>query len=253
MIFNIYLGLFLDCKDDAFDAFKTFCKRVQTENGYVISCIRSDHGREFENHAFESFCNDFGIEHQFSSPRTPQKNGVVEIKNMTIQKMAKTMLNENSLPKYFGAEVVNTTCSVLNHVLIRLSPNKTPYELWKDRNLTSIILKSGCKCFILNTKENLGKFDPKSDVAIVLGYSTSSKFYRVYNKKTMVVEESMHVIFFEFNLGFSTEYSLLNLINFGQFLIKLSLDITSKHHSFHLNRFIIKKGKIVSLNGYIAC
>ena len=62
-----------------------FCKKVQNEKGYVISCIRSDHSGEFENHAFESFCNDFGIERQFSSPMTPQQNGVVERKNRSIQ------------------------------------------------------------------------------------------------------------------------------------------------------------------------
>ena len=65
--------LFLANKDDAFEAFRIFCKKVDNERGYSITCIRSDHGREFENHAFENFCNDFGIEHQFSSPRTPQK------------------------------------------------------------------------------------------------------------------------------------------------------------------------------------
>ena len=48
--------------------------------------VRSDHGGEFKNHAFENFCNDFGIEHQFSSPKTPQQNGVVERKNISIQK-----------------------------------------------------------------------------------------------------------------------------------------------------------------------
>ena len=53
--------------------------------------------------------------------------------------------------------------------------------------------------FILNTKDNLGKFDPKSDVGIFLGYSNSSKAYRVYNKRTLVVEESMHVTFDESN------------------------------------------------------
>ena len=57
----------------------------------------------------------------------------------------------------------------------------------------------GCKCFILNTKDNLGKFDPKSNVGIFLGYSNSSKTYRVYNKNTLVVEESMHVSFYESN------------------------------------------------------
>ena len=56
--------LFLANKDDAFDAFNVFC-------------IRSDHDVEFENHAFENFCNHFGIEHQFSSPRASQQNGVV--------------------------------------------------------------------------------------------------------------------------------------------------------------------------------
>ena len=57
----------------------------------------------------------------------------------------------------------------------------------------------GSKCFILNTKDNLGKFDAKSNVGIFFGYSSSSKAYRVFNKKTMVVEESVHVVFDESN------------------------------------------------------
>ncbi|KAH9779609.1 hypothetical protein KPL71_007757 [Citrus sinensis] len=192
--------LFLANKDDAIDAFRIFYKKVQNEKGYSITCIRNDHGGEFENHAFENFCNDFSIEHQFSSPRTPQQNGVVERKNRSIQEMARTMLNENSLPKYFWAEAVNTACYVLNRVLIRPNLNKTPYELWKDRKPNIGYFKFfGYKCFVLNTKDNLGKFDPKSDVGIFLGYSNSSKAYRVYNKRTLVVEESMHVTFDEAN------------------------------------------------------
>ena len=93
--------LFLANKDDALDAFKVLCKKLQNEKGHGIVCIRSDHGGEFENHAFESFCNNLGIEHKFSSPRTPQQNGVVERKNRSIQEMARIMLNENALPKYF--------------------------------------------------------------------------------------------------------------------------------------------------------
>ncbi|KAH9725866.1 hypothetical protein KPL70_008032 [Citrus sinensis] len=192
--------LFLANKDDALDAFKVLCKKLQNEKGHGIVCIRSDHGGEFENHAFEIFCNNLGIEHQFSSPRTPQQNGVVERKNRSIQEMARTMLNENALPKYFWAEAVNTACYVLNRVLIRPNLNKTPYELWKDRKPNIGYFKVfGCKCFVLNTKDNLGRFDPKSDVGIFLGYSNSSKAYRVYNKRTLVVEESMHVTFDESN------------------------------------------------------
>ena len=53
--------LFLANQDVAFEAFRIFCKKVHNERGYFITCIRSDYGGEFENHAFENFCNDFGI------------------------------------------------------------------------------------------------------------------------------------------------------------------------------------------------
>ena len=55
----------------------------------------------------------------------------------------------------------------------------------------------GCKCFILNTKDNLSKFDSKYDFGIFLGYSSTSKAYRVFNKRTLVVEETMHIEFDE--------------------------------------------------------
>jgi hypothetical protein len=51
----------------------------------------------------------------------------------------------------------------------------------------------------LNDRDNLGKFDAKSDEGIFLGYSLNSKAYRVFNKRTMVVDESMHVVFDETN------------------------------------------------------
>ena len=75
---------FLAHKDDAFYAFKNLAKRVQNDKNICISSIRSDHGREFENESFQKFCNKLGILHQFSSPRTPQQNGVVERKNQTL-------------------------------------------------------------------------------------------------------------------------------------------------------------------------
>ncbi|KAL6337946.1 hypothetical protein AAG906_005411 [Vitis piasezkii] len=185
---------------EAFYEFSKFCNKVQNEKGFTITCIRSDHGREFENFDFEEYCNKHGINHNFSAPRTPQQNGVVERKNRTLQEMARTMLNENNLPKYFWAEAVNTSCYVLNRILLRPILKKTPYELWKSKKPNISHFKVfGCKCFILNTKDNLGKFDAKSDVGIFLGYSTSSKAFRVFNKRTMVVEESIHVIFYESN------------------------------------------------------
>ena len=116
--------------------------------------------------------------------------------------MARTMLNDSNLPKYFWADAVNTACYVMNRALIRPILKKTPYEIYKGRkpNISHFHI-FGCKCFVLNNgKDNLGKFDAKSDEGIFLGYSLHSKAYRVYNKRTMTIEESIHVAFDETNL-----------------------------------------------------
>ena len=133
--------------------------------------------------------------HNFSAPRTPQQNGVVERKNRSLEELARTMLNEYDVPKYFWADVVSTACYVLNRMLIRPILKVTPYELFKGRKPNVAHLKIfGCKCFVLNKgKENLGKFDPKADEAIFLGYSLTTKAYRVFNRRTLNVEEFMHV------------------------------------------------------------
>ena len=162
-----------------------------------IITIRSDHGGEFENDLFDKFCEKYGINHNFSAPRTPQQNGVVERKNRILEELGRTMINEHHLLKYFWADAINTTCYVLNRVLIRPTLNKTPYEILKGRkpNISHLHV-FGCKCFVLNNgKENLGKFDSKADKGIFLGYSQSSKAYRVFNKRLHIVEESVHVSF----------------------------------------------------------
>ena len=118
---------------------------------------------------------------------------------MCIRDRARTLLNATDLPKYLWADAISTTCYVLNRVLIRPILKKNPYELFKDRKPNISHLKVfECKCFILNNgKNNLGKFDPKADEGIFLGYSLHSHAYRVYNRRTMVVEESVHVAFDE--------------------------------------------------------
>ncbi|GAV58701.1 hypothetical protein CFOL_v3_02234 [Cephalotus follicularis] len=115
--------------------------------------------------------------------------------------MGRTMLCENNLPKYLWAEAVNTACFIINRVMIRSILKKTPYELFNDRKPNVSHLRPfGCKVFVLNNgKDNLGKFDAKSDEGIFLGYSLNSKAYRVFNKRTLIIEESIHVLFEESN------------------------------------------------------
>ncbi|GJS41985.1 retrovirus-related pol polyprotein from transposon TNT 1-94 [Tanacetum coccineum] len=190
---------FLKDKTEAFDHFEIFSKKIQNQLGCTIVSIRTDHGREFDNEVqFGEFCNANGITHNFSAPRTPQSNGVVERKNRTLQEMSRTMLNEQSLPQKFWCNAVDTSTYILNRILIRAILGKTPYELLRGRKPTLDYFRVfGSKCFILNTKDYLTKFDPKSYEGVFLGYSQNSKAYIVLNKHTRKVEESLNVTFDE--------------------------------------------------------
>ncbi|GJS07832.1 putative ribonuclease H-like domain-containing protein [Tanacetum coccineum] len=139
-----------------------------------------------------------GIKKEFSVARTPQQNGVAERKNRTLIEAARTMLADSLLPIPFWAEAVNTACYVLNRVLVTKPQNKTPYELLIGKPPSiSFMRPFGCPLTILNTLDPLGKFDGKSDEGYLLGYSTTSKAFRVYNKRTKRVEENMHINFLE--------------------------------------------------------
>ena len=113
--------------------------------------------------------------------------------------MARTMLCENNLPRYFQVEVINTACYILNRALIRRIIKKTIYELWKDKKSNiGYFYVFGYRYFVHNNgKKNLEKFDAKSDEGIFLGYFISNKEYRIFNKRTLVIEESIHVAFGE--------------------------------------------------------
>ncbi|GKA94323.1 ribonuclease H-like domain-containing protein [Tanacetum coccineum] len=102
------------------------------------------------------------------------------------------------LPVTFWAEAVSTACYVQNRVLVNKSQNKTPYELFNGRSPAIGFLRPfGCHVMILNTLDHLGKFDAKGDEGYFVGYSLSSKAFRVFNKRTKKVEENLHVDFLE--------------------------------------------------------
>ena len=88
---------FLKSKDVSYDVFSKFYIQIQSEKELKILKVRSDYGGEFENEPFEILCEKHGIIHEFSSPRTPQQNGVVERKNRSLQEMTRTMLHEQDL------------------------------------------------------------------------------------------------------------------------------------------------------------
>ncbi|GJT75078.1 ribonuclease H-like domain-containing protein [Tanacetum coccineum] len=165
---------------------------------HKVKVIRCDNGTEFKNREMNQFYKMKGILIQFSITRTPQQNRVVERRNRTLIEAARTMLVDSKLPTTFWAEAVNTACYVQNRVLVVKPHNKTPYELFHGRTPTlSFMRPFGCPVTILNTIDHLGKFNGKADEGFFVGYSLNSKAFRVFNSRTRIVEENLHIRFSE--------------------------------------------------------
>nr|GEX70863.1 retrovirus-related Pol polyprotein from transposon TNT 1-94 [Tanacetum cinerariifolium] len=116
----------------------------------------------------------------------------------TLIEAARIMLADSLLLIPFWAEAVNTTCYVQNRVLVIKPHNKTLYELLYSRTPSIGFMRPfGCPVTILNTLDSLRKFDGKVDEGFLVGYSVSSKAFRVFNSRTQIVQETMHINFLE--------------------------------------------------------
>ena len=106
------------------------------------------------------------------------------------------MIHGYTIPPKLWAEALSTACYIINRVYVRKGTTKTPYEMWNGKTPNiGYFHVFGCRCYILNDKDYLGKFDSRSDEGIFLGYSGTSTAYRVYNKRSAVIVESVNVVF----------------------------------------------------------
>ncbi|GKB55199.1 putative ribonuclease H-like domain-containing protein [Tanacetum coccineum] len=149
---------FLTTKDETSEILKRFIKEIENLVDKKVKIIRSDNGTEFKNKVMDDFCREKGIKREYSVARTPQQNGVAERRNRTLIEATRTIGFKPAL---------------------------------------SFMRPFGCHVTILNTLDSLGKFDGKSDKCFFVGYSLSSKAFRVYNTRTKRVEENLHIRFLE--------------------------------------------------------
>ncbi|GJS67740.1 putative ribonuclease H-like domain-containing protein [Tanacetum coccineum] len=189
---------FLATKDETSGILKSFITGIENLVDHKVKVIRCDNGTEFKNKEMNQFCEMKCILRQFSVARTPQQNGVAERRNRTLIEAVRTMLADSKLPTTFWAEAINTACYVQNRVLVVKPHNKTPYKLFHGRTPTlSFMRPFGCPVTILNTIDHLGKFDGKADEGFFVEYSLNSKAFRVFNSRTRIVEENLHIRFSE--------------------------------------------------------
>nr|GEX32735.1 integrase, catalytic region, zinc finger, CCHC-type, peptidase aspartic, catalytic [Tanacetum cinerariifolium] len=121
---------------------------------------------------------------------TPQQNGVVERRNQTLVEAARTMLTFANLPLFLWTKAIATSCFTQNHSIINKIFDKTPYELINKRKPNiKFFLMFGCRCYLLNDYEDVGKLTEKGDIRVFVGYSKESAAFRIYNKRTRKIHE----------------------------------------------------------------
>ncbi|GJZ98734.1 retrovirus-related pol polyprotein from transposon TNT 1-94, partial [Tanacetum coccineum] len=180
-------------------------KNIQVRLKATIQNVRTDNGTEFVNQTLREWYENVGITHL---ARTPQQNGVVERQNRTLVESARTMLIFSKAPLFLWAEAINTDCYTQNRSLIRLRYNKTPYELMQDKKPDlSFFHVFGSLCYPTNENKDLGKFDAKADIGIFVGYAPAKKVFRIYNRRTRIITETIHVTFDELTAMASKQLS----------------------------------------------
>nr|GEU41327.1 hypothetical protein [Tanacetum cinerariifolium] len=156
---------FLRSKDEAPDFIIMFLKMIQVRLKVPVRRIRTDNETEFVNQTLHEYYEEVGISHERSVARSPQQNGVVERRNRSI---------------------------------IRLRHGKTPYELLHNKLPDlSFLHVFGALCYPTNDSDNLEKLQPKADIQIFIGYAPTKKAFRIYNRRTRRIVETIHVDFDE--------------------------------------------------------
>nr|GFA44349.1 hypothetical protein [Tanacetum cinerariifolium] len=121
-----------------------------------------------------------------------------QIRNRTLVEAARTMLSAANVPLFFWAKAIATACFTQNRSLVIPRHEKTPYHIINDQKPSVKFFHIfGSICYIVRDGENLDKMKEKGDECIFVGYSNQSRAYKVFNKRTRVITESIHVNFDE--------------------------------------------------------
>nr|GEV59541.1 integrase, catalytic region, zinc finger, CCHC-type, peptidase aspartic, catalytic [Tanacetum cinerariifolium] len=130
-------------------------------------------------------------------------------RNRTLVEAARTMLTFANIPLFLWAEAIATACFTQNRSIIYKRFDKTPYELMNKRKPNIKFFRVfGCRYYLFNDYEDVGKLKVKGDIRVFVGYSKESAAFRIYNKQTRKIHESVNVNFDEISEMASKQFSL---------------------------------------------
>lgn len=189
---------FMKTKDEVNNCFEEFKVMVENQTNLKIKKIRTDNGGEFCSKDLEKRFRKYGIIHQTTNPYTPEQNGRSERMNRTIVEKAKCLLFEANLEKHFWAEAVNTAVYLRNRSIASGLNDATPYEMWHGQKPDVSNLRIfGSPVMVHVPKARRLKWDKKSKKMTLVGFSETTKGYRLYDSTKRIVITSRDVVIME--------------------------------------------------------
>eukprot|EP00253_Pinus_taeda_P009687 PITA_09687 len=153
---------------------------VETQTGRKIKSLRSDNGGEYTLGEFVDYCAEAGIRREFTVPYNPQQNEVAERKNKSIGGVAKAMLHDQGLPLFLWEEACNTAVYLQNNSPHRAMGHMTLEEAFFGKKPGIGHLRIvGCITYSYIPKEKRTKLEPTAEKGIFVGYSETSKVFRI--------------------------------------------------------------------------
>jgi hypothetical protein len=188
----------LKTKDEVFNKFQEFKEEIKNLTNKKIKMLRNDNGGEYTSKEFVAFYKSIGIRRDLIVPHNPQQNGVAERKNKLIEETIKTLRNDQGLSMFLWGEEAMTTIYVQNRSPHRILKDMTPEEAFsgKKPNVENLRI-FGCPVYSHIPKDKRNKLEPLGKKGIFVGYSDSSKAYRIYILEQHKIEVSGDVIFNE--------------------------------------------------------
>jgi hypothetical protein len=188
----------LKSKDKVFNKFSEFKVEIQNLTKNKIKTLRTNNGGEYTSKEFIEFYKSTGIRRELTVPHNPQQNGVAERKNRSIEETVKALLNDQGLSMFLWGEATMTTIYVHNRIPHRILKDMTPEEAFsrKKPNVENLRI-FGCPIYSHIPKDKRNKLETSGKKGIFVGYSDSSKAYRIYILEQHKIEVSRDVTFNE--------------------------------------------------------
>jgi hypothetical protein len=160
--------------------------------------LRLDNGEEYTSMDFSDFCIEAGIKREYIIPYNAHLNGVAERKDKSIVEATKVMMHDQNLPMIMWAEASMTTVYIQNMSPHKILKNMTPKESFtRVKPRVGHFRIFGCSVYFHVPKEKRTKLDPSCIKGTFMGYSESSKAYRIYIPSQRQIEVSRDVTFEE--------------------------------------------------------